>query len=163
MRAVEKKRRVRTTREPRTREVRYYYLLLFATQFSGIAYCRRVAEFLAGREGKAFMTGGQRPTLWIAGTGLGDGTCYVYASDGALDAARAAGLETPVVGYALSSDLPHSRCLFVGDRASDSTERKLQSAALLALCLEATERRRARDANSPRPAPGEIVDRAEVL
>ena len=164
MKAVEKTRRDRAPREPRGRHVRYYNLLMFATPFSGIAYCRCVAEFVAGRDGKAFTSGAQRPTLWIASTGVGDGSCYVYASDAALDAARAAGLEAPVVGYAVDSELPYGRCLFLGDvGVGPASDRKGHSAALLALCLEAKERRRARLADVARPASGEIADRAEVL
>jgi hypothetical protein len=133
--------------------------MMFATPFSSIAFCRQVAEAATGKAGKSLTTGSHHPTLWIAPTGLGDESCYVYASDGALDIARAAGLDAPVVSYALAAELPQTKCLFLGDVPGDAAiDRKAQSAALLALCLDAA----ARQPRSRTPAE-QPSERAEVF
>jgi hypothetical protein len=101
-------------------------------------------------------------TLWITPTGLEDGSCYVYASDGALEAASAAGIDTRVVGYAQDCELPESRCLFVADSGSlVNAERRAHSASLLALCLQSMARHHARRAIGE--SAREDVVRAEVL
>ena len=164
MSPVEKARRLRASRTARLRDVRYYNLMMFATPFSAIAFCRQVAETVERRDAKSFGPGVQRPVLWIACTGVGDGSCYVYASDGALDAAWAVGLETPVIGSAPDSELPSSRCLVLGDAtATPGVDRRTGGASLLALCLAAMTRQNTDRANAPKPAASVEVDRAEVF
>ena len=164
MSPLEKARQLRETRTARLRDVRYYSLMMFATPFSAIAFCRQIARIVARREAKSHGSGAQRPIVWIACTGVGDGSCYVYASDGALDAAWAAGLDTPVIGSALDSELPPSRCLVLGDPTSDAgVDRKTGSASLLALCLAAMTRQNAGHAKAcPAPGAGD-GERAEVF
>jgi hypothetical protein len=136
--SLQQVRRASPPAPARLREVRYYNVLRFATPLNAVAFCRQVADFLAGADGTSFMAGAHRATLWIAPTGQANGSCFVFASDGALDAARLAGAEVPIVGYAHDSELPASRCLFFGDTASHpDADRRMRSASLLALCMEA--------------------------
>ena len=164
MSPVEKARRLRASRTARLRDVRYYNLMMFATPFSAIAFCRQVAEAVERRDAKSFGPGVQRPVLWIACSGVGDGSCYVYASDGALDAAWTTGLDTPVIGSVPDSELPTSRCLVLGDPTSTpGVDRKTGSASLLALCLAAMTRQNSDRAKPPLRGASIETERAEVF
>jgi hypothetical protein len=164
MRAFNKTRRARAERSARPHEIRYYNLMMFATPFIGVAFCRQVAEALARSGGKPFAAGGQRPTLWIAPTGRDDSSCYVYASDAALEAARAAGIDAPITGYALGTELPPSRCLYLGDDpAASRADRKAHSADLLALCLTGIRRLDANPVESRETTETISTQRSEVF
>jgi len=164
-RPPQKARRIRESPTVRPQDVRYYNILMFESPFAAVAFCRQVTDSTTGRTGASSRRGAaHRLTLWLTPTGLEDGSCYVYASDGALEAASTSGIDTQVVGFAQDCELPESRCLFVADSGSlMSAERRAHSASLLALCLQSMARHHARR-TTPEPARADAdVVRAEVL
>jgi hypothetical protein len=160
-RSLQKARSVRASPGARPHDVRYYNILMFESPFAAVAFCRQVTDVATGRPNtSSATTGAHRLTLWITPTGLDDGSCYVYASDGALEAASTAGIDTLVVGYAQDCELPESKCPFVADTGElMRAERRAHSASLLALGLEAMARQHARRAGEKR----DDASRAEVF
>jgi len=149
---------------PLRRTVRYYNVLSFPSPVSGVAACRRITEALKGKSSQVRSITSHRGTLWIAPSGLADGSCHVYACDVALDTARELDIDAPVVAYADDTQLPQSSCLYPGDdTANSSSERKLHSANLLAMCMESMRRTSApRGGGNPIIIPPE-PDRAEAF
>lgn len=98
-----------------------FHLLRFETLSEGIAFCHRVVDFLQWPEGIEFTEGTDRAVLWVAPAITPKIACDVFASWGALRAARRIGLPSDPVAEVVPRELPPRRALVFGE-ASDRDE-----------------------------------------
>jgi hypothetical protein len=106
------------------RPIERYFLLRFASMPEGVTYCHDVVEFLQRPEGIEFTEGTDRAVLWVSPAGGAEYPCQVFASWGALCAAKRIGLEAQLAGELSAGELPVPRALVFGE-TSDREETPL--------------------------------------
>ena len=93
--------------------IRRYRVLLFANRSEAVRYCLKVSDALESAALAGQADGDA--TLWLAAAEGRTRAVNVYACERAQTAARDAGLDAPMAGYAVEAELPLARCLVIGD------------------------------------------------
>lgn len=76
----------------------------------------QLLNIIGSREGFKYMVGPPRAVIWSESVALGSKHNRLYMSDGAVQAARAAGLVFDVTSQIGKDDLPANRSLLIGDQ-----------------------------------------------
>jgi len=95
-----------------------YYAVYFGDVASAVAYCHSLVPFIVPR-GRVLVSEAHRPVVWFhvppRSTASATNGCYLFASEGALAAARRGGLDTPLSGRVPRSALPQGAVLLFGE------------------------------------------------
>jgi hypothetical protein len=95
-----------------------YYAVYFDDVASAVAYCHSLVPFIVPR-GRMLVSDADRPVVWFTfpprSTASTTNGCYLFASEGALAAARRGGLDTPLSGRVPRSALPPGAVLLFGE------------------------------------------------
>jgi hypothetical protein len=101
-----------------------FAVLSFDDVEGAILFCQRVVDLLVSPLGIAYTLAPTRPVLWLLPpaarsrfTGRG---CFVFASEGAVEAARAAELSVRCDEFIPATDLPQGCALAFGDSFVDA-------------------------------------------
>ena len=103
-----------------------YYALYFEDIASAVEYCQSLVPHIVPRPG-ASPTGEERSVVWFhvprRSTGSLYEGCYLFASAGALAAARRGGLDTPMSGRVTRRGLPAASVLLFGEDEPEAVTR----------------------------------------
>ena len=96
-----------------TAQVPSYSVLTFGSRSAAVQYCLQVSEVLATTSSLSDDT--RTATVWLVAADGDTEPFKVLACDGALAAARSAGIESVVSGSIRQDAMPAARCLVIGD------------------------------------------------